>query len=580
MRLEKSYISTTSLTKKMKINLSLLLLLGFILFSSKSHACSPCGALSNVTQNISGTNLELSFTSNAGWDCCYTVQIEIICSNASFTGVPNYFSAEICLNGGNGFSVTNNLVTPYPLTIIDLTTFCPGTYKWRAAETSCMIYTPEQTFTVTGASPIVVDASLAEDTICISENTQFSASASNGCNSGTFNFSWAPAAGLNNPNISNPIATPLITTIYTLTVTEIGSCTAPQTVALTVNVNPLPTATISGTIDLCQNSPPSNVIFVGAGATAPYTIDYTLNGVAQTPIITSGTTTIQVPTVTPGTYTYALTNISESSVAQCSQAQNQTAIVTINPLPIVNAGLDQILCEPNDLTPSEVTLTGAGAMTYSWNNGVTNGVSFTPPVGTTIYILTGTDANGCTDTDDVMITSLTLPIANGTASDNYGNAPMIIDFTNTSQYATSYIWDFGDGNIQNVSTSANISNAYGTAGIYTIVLTASNGICTDTWTTQIEVLPPMTVIPPNVFSPNGDNINDFYFIDVQNGAEFEALILNRWGNEITTMTHLNQGWDGKSNGKVVEEGVYFIKYKATDFNEKIIEGHCYFHLLK
>ena len=46
------------------------------------------------------------------------------------------------------------------------------------------------------------------------------------------------------------------------------------------------------------------------------------------------------------------------------------------------------------------------------------------------------------------------------------------------------------------------------------------------------------------------------------------------------MTHLNQGWDGKSNGKVVEEGVYFIKYKATDFNEKIIEGHCYFHLLK
>ncbi len=564
----------------MKSNLSLLLLFSFIFFSSKFHACSPCGALSNVTQNIVGTNLELTFTSNAGWDCCYTVQIEIICDNATFTGVPNYFSAEICLNGGTASSTTNTLITPYPLTVIDISNFCPGTYKWRAAETSCMIYTAEQTFTVAGASPIVVDASLAEDTICASENTQFTASASDGCNNGPYNFSWSPATGLSNANIANPIASPLVTTTYTLTVSENGSCTAPQIIPFTITVNPSPTATVTGTVALCENSPPTAVIFEGSGATAPYTINYTLNGVPQNPIVTSVPVTILAPTDVPGTYVIALTSISESSIAQCSQVQTQTATITINPLPVVDGGTDQILCEPNGVTPSEVILTGTGAITYSWNNDINDGIAFTPPAGTTTYTLTGTDANGCVDSDDVIVTALTLPIANGSTMDIYGNAPMTADFTNLSLYATSYVWDFGNGTIENTNLLGDISNTYYTPGIYTIVLTASNGICSDTWSTQIEVIPPMTVLPPNVFTPNGDGNNDIYFVDVEYGAKYEALILNRWGNEITTMTHLDQGWDGKSNGKLVEEGVYFIKYIATDFNENIIEGHCYFHLLK
>ncbi len=732
----------------MKTNSTKLLLLSFILFAFNSIACSPCGALSNVTQTIVGTNLELAFTSNAGWDCCYTVQIEIICENSTFTGIPNYFSSEICLNGGTGASSTNTLVTPYPVTVIDISSFCPGNYSWRAAETSCGIFTPVQTFTVVGSpTPILINASLTNDTICALESTQFSASASGGCNSGPYSYSWSPTAGLSNANIANPTATPSVTTTYTLTVSETGFCTAPESVDLTITVNPTPTATISGTADLCQNAPPSDITFTGSGGTPPYTINYTLNGIAQAPIITNGSTTIQAPTSTLGTYVYALTSISEagfqcsqnqtqsivvtvnplpvvdagldqmlcelngitpsevtlsgtgaltytwdngatdgiafippvgtttytvigtdangctdsdeviiiinpaptatisgtanicqnspsgdvtftgsggtppytvnytlngvaqapitfnSSITiqvptttlgtyvyaltsisesgfQCSQDQTQSIVVTVNPSPVVDAGLDQILCEPNGVTPSEVTLSGTGAITYAWNNGITDGVAFTPPAGTTTYTVVGTDANGCTDSDDVIVTALTVPIANGMASDYYGNAIMTIDFTNLSQFATSYVWDFGDGNIESTSSLSNISNTYFTPGFYTITLTASNGICSDTWTTQIEVIPPMIVTPPNVFTPNGDNVNDFYFVDVKYGSAFEAIILNRWGNEITTLTHLNQGWNGTSNGKVVEDGIYFIKYTATDFNDETIEGHTYFQILK
>ena len=91
-----------------------------VAFTNYSLACSPCGALSNVTQNINGTNLELTFTSNAGWQCCYTVQIEIVCANASFTGIANYSSQEICINGGNAASSTWSTPVPYPLTVIDI----------------------------------------------------------------------------------------------------------------------------------------------------------------------------------------------------------------------------------------------------------------------------------------------------------------------------------------------------------------------------------------------------------------------------------------------------------------------------
>src|SRR5574343_653814 len=538
---------------------SILLLVAFVNYSL---ACSPCGALSNVTQNINGTNLELTFTSNAGWQCCYTVQIEIVCANASFTGVANYSSAEICINGGTGASSTWSTPEPYPLTVIDISNFCPGTYKWRAAETSCMIYTPEQQFTVTGASPIQLVSNLSQDTICQSQNTQLSVVASNGCSAGGYSYSWAPATGLSNPNIANPVATPNATTTYTVTVTENGSCTAPQTSALTVTVNPMPTASVSGTVELCQ------------GEASP-TITYDLNGTSQT-IVASSNATLSAQTANPGLYTYTILSVEDAN--QCSQNQISAATVTVNGLPIVNAGPDQVLCEPNGATPSEVTLNGSGAVTYTWDNSAQNGVPFTPPVGQTTYTVTGTDANGCVDTDQLVVTSLTLPVANGAVSDAYGNAELLIDFTNLSQHASEYVWDFGNGATQNETSTAGVSYNYTVPGIYTITLTASNGICSDTWTTEIEVIPPMVVTPPNIFTPNSDNANDLYFVNVDWGEKFEAVILNRWGNVMTELDAIDQGWDGKVAGKECDEGIYFVKYKATDFGGKEVEGHTYFHL--
>ena len=124
---------------------------------------------------------------------------------------------------------------------------------------------------------------------------------------------------------------------YTVQVIETNSsgCALPDPVTVSVTVNPMPTATISGTTAVCQNATAPVVTFTGAGGTAPYTFTYTINGGAnQTVTTTSGNSvTVTVPTTAAGTFTYALVSVQDASGTTCSNAQTGSAVVTVNPLP-------------------------------------------------------------------------------------------------------------------------------------------------------------------------------------------------------------------------------------------------------
>ena len=86
-----------------------------------------------------------------------------------------------------------------------------------------------------------------------------------------------------------------------------------------------------------------------------------------------------------GTMTYTVTATDVNGCQNTDQVD-----VTVYPIPTIDAGLNQSVCEGD-----QVTLSGSGAVTYAWDNGITDGVSFTPPVGTTTYSVVGNDANGC-----------------------------------------------------------------------------------------------------------------------------------------------------------------------------------------
>ena len=101
-----------------------------------------------------------------------------------------------------------------------------------------------------------------------------------------------------------------------------------------------------------------------------------------------------------GTTTYTVTGTDANGCSKTIQVG-----VTVNDLPTVWAGTDQSIC--NDGTT--VSLNGSGAATYLWDNGILDGLSFIPPFGTTTFTVTGTDANGCSNTDQVDVTINDLP---------------------------------------------------------------------------------------------------------------------------------------------------------------------------
>lgn len=72
-----------------------------------------------------------------------------------------------------------------------------------------------------------------------------------------------------------------------------------------------------------------------------------------------------------------------------------------------------------------------------------------------------------------------------------------------------------------------------------------------------------TLVMPNAFSPNHDNINDVYKVkSYQNIVEFHAYIFNRWGQKLYEWTNLEGGWDGTYRGNDVKQGTYFVLVKA------------------
>ncbi len=174
----------------------------------------------------------------------------------------------------------------------------------------------------------------------------------------------------------------------------------------------------------------------------------------------------------PHTVVYSTAGTSTVTLDVNGGASTSTQTVTVNPLPTVSAGVDQTVC-----AGSQVTLSGSGAVSYAWDNGVTDGTPFTP-TATTTYTVTGTDANGCTNTDQVIVNVNALPQApivttSGSTTICVGDSVVL-----TSSELTGNVWSNGA-----VTNSVSIT----TAGIYTVTYTDPNGCSATTSGVQVVV---------------------------------------------------------------------------------------------
>jgi gliding motility-associated-like protein len=273
---------------------------------------------------------------------------------------------------------------------------------------------------------------------------------------------------------------PALTGTYTVTGTDVNGCV--NTDDVTVTVNPLPIIDAGPDVAVCDGDLVA-LTASGAGVGGVYAWDGGItDGVSFIPLATT---------------TYTVTGI---DINGC--VSTDATLVTVNLIPSVSAGPDVAICA-GDM----VSLTGTGAgigAGYLWTGGGIDGVPFSP--GTTgSYTVTGTDANGCSNTDDVMVTVNPLPIITFTADNLIGCAPMHVVFT-ALELGSEFEWEFGDGSS---GSTVGPGHTYLYAGSYdiTLTITSSEGcVASVTYNNYIDITE--TPIAQFSYSPYEIDVTD------------------------------------------------------------------------
>ena len=270
--------------------------------------------------------------------------------------------------------------------------------------------------------------------ICIGNSATLTATIHGSFDPNAVIYSWSPG-GQNTASIT---VAPNTTTAYTCTV-SINTC-LDLTKTEMIFVNQLPTVNAGLNQTICSSETINlNGTYGGSATTANWSSsgDGLFSNINSINGNVTATYNPGQADLNLGTVNLTLTTDDPLGQLGCSEVSNEITI-TINPLPSVNAGADQSVC-----AGTSVTLSGLGASTYSWNNGISNSVSFVPSA-TTTYTVTGTNTTtGCFNTDQVTVIVNALPTVNAGADQTVCAGTSV---TLSASGANTYSWNNGISN--------------------------------------------------------------------------------------------------------------------------------------
>ncbi|HET6228038.1 MAG TPA: gliding motility-associated C-terminal domain-containing protein [Bacteroidia bacterium] len=317
--------------------------------------------------------------------------------------------------------------------------------------------TATATATVNISNSIIPNVS-ADTSMCIGSSAQLKAS-------GGSKYVWTPATGLSSTTISNPIATPTVTTVYEVEVSS-GTCIGKKSV--TVKVNPLPTVTAADA-SMCGSEKAT------ISATGASTYKWTGTGIP----VTQGASITVSPAAT-ATYTVVGTDINGC-------VDTATSTVTVKQAPVITVNSVTICIGET------TSLTATGGTSYDWTassgGALPSGPTITvKPTVTTTYTVTGTGVNGCKNTAVGKISVNPAP----DVKVNSGTICKGTTFTLTATGgALTYTWQASDGSPMPNSDVVIVTPT----GNTTYTVTGTTGGCTDTAIAHVNVnaVPVITV---------------------------------------------------------------------------------------
>ena len=401
-----------------------------VLLGADSNTANPvfCSTVSGVYQFI------VCATDTNGCVQCDTV---IVTANA-IGGVDAGVDSSICFYGDSiiigGSPVASGAGPPFiyswlPDTnlnndSIDKPTFTPidtGTTQFIVTVTDTNGCMNSDTVNITVTALPVADAGV-DDTICDGFTPTIGGSPT-ATGTGPFSYLWSPGFNLFTPTDPNPVFIPPDSGIYCfgVIVTDANGCVGPVD-SVCIVVNPLPVVNAGNDTSVCDDG---TVVVLGDDTTAigsgpPFTYVWVPNANLDFDSIANPTFTPSGPGIDTFTITVTDTN---------GCILTDTVIITIDTLPVVDAGVDTSIC--NDGNAYQLgglpTASGAGpTFIYDWspggllagNDSILDNPPFLPPdTGIFQFIVCVTDTNGCVQCDTVVITVTPLPVVDAGSDD-------------------------------------------------------------------------------------------------------------------------------------------------------------------
>lgn len=228
------------------------------------------------------------------------------------------------------------------------------------------------------------------------------------------------------------------------------------------------------------------------------------------------------------------------STASCEF--NLTQILVVDNMPELKLDKRPFLC-PND----SVAIRVSGAKDYIWSDGSTGDRIVIKEAG--LYSVTGKNSNGCTSTlsfNAQYFSNLQYDIFSN--KDFATSADPTINFWSNEIESSVYHWDFGEYGFEQPETGSSVTHTFNITQIQpqTIKLSIINPFgCTQEVTKKIWL---MTSEIPNLFTPNGDGVNEVFLPNT------DLEIYNSSGHLLYKGT---TGWDGTYNGQELRTDTYY-----------------------
>ncbi|MEX0882718.1 MAG: PKD domain-containing protein, partial [Cyclobacteriaceae bacterium] len=342
---------------------------------------------------------------------------------------------------------------------------------------------------------------------------------------------------------------------YRVTITESRGCSITRTFNLSEPEQLVVASQVQDAL-ACEDGQSGSINLSVSGGVPPYSYTWS-----------NGETTPNLSNLTNGTYSVDIMDQSGCLVNQTYRI-NRPAPIQVDMVPS-----RKIQCEPRTITDIfDINISG-GVAPYdiSWSSGEVseNGYRMTTSSPGT-YVLMVTDGYGCTysasykaDSHQVLLDPNFESSSQAEFRANLVNFD--VQFTNNSSgNIEEYHWDFGDGNQSNLKEPI---HRYMEEGNYEIHLLAIDAYGCQTETTlEIEIWDYFLEIP-NVFSPNGDGLNDYFMPKFIQLASIDFTIMNKWGEIVFHTDDIDsKGWDGYYLGVEAVPGnyVYQLKFITND----------------